>query len=208
MKKVEEWGKKGAAAIKRGCIEFLNRAGKKFDWDNDDLSELEVVSEQPKLVDPGVAEAPLPDAPKEELGASSATPEKPLYYTRAVAARRHAGLDVESAPRQSRGVGVRADNVIVIDDDGEETVDIPAPEAPPLSIKIEHEDIPQDSEIDAPVLRRSTRNRVQRQLFSPRTKGQYHKAVGFAESGGSSRSVNHQDEELILPTSTEELNTV
>ena len=47
VKKIEEWGKKGAAAIKRGCIEFLNRAGKKFDWDNDDLSDLEVVSEQP-----------------------------------------------------------------------------------------------------------------------------------------------------------------
>ena len=64
---------------------------------------------------------------------------------RAVAARRCAGLDVESVPRQSRGVEVRADDVIVIDDDGDEIqVDIPAPEAPPLLIKIEHEDIPQD----------------------------------------------------------------
>ena len=166
-----------------------------------------MTSEQPKLVDPGVAEIPLSAAPEEELGGSPVVPEKPSYHTRAVAARRRAGLDVESAPRQSRGVGVRADNVIAVDDDGEEeTVDIPAPEAPPLSIKIEHEDIPQDSETDAPALRRSTRNRVQRQLFSPRTKGQYHKAVGFAESGGSSRSVDHQDEESILPPSTEELN--
>ena len=31
-KKTEEWGKKGASAIKRGCIDFLNRNGKKFDW--------------------------------------------------------------------------------------------------------------------------------------------------------------------------------
>ena len=67
---VEEWGKKGAAAIKRGCIEFLNRTGEKFDWDNDDLSKLEVVSEQPKLVDPGVAAIPLSAAPEEELGGS------------------------------------------------------------------------------------------------------------------------------------------
>ena len=135
--------------------------------------------------------------------------EKPLYVTRAVAACRHAGLDVESAPRQSRGVEVRADDVIVINDEGDEVqVDIPAPEAPPLSIKIEHKDIPQDpEEPEAPLLRRSTRNRVQRQPFSPRTKVQYHKTVGFAESGGESRSVDHQDEKSILSTLTKELDT-
>ena len=57
---------------------------------------------------------------------------------------------------------MRADDVIVIDDDGDEVqVEVPAPEAPPLSIKIEHEDIPQDSEEPAePALRRSTRTRV------------------------------------------------
>ena len=99
VKKVEEWGRKGDAAIKRSCIEFWNRTGEKFDWDNDDLSELEVISEQPKLVDPGVAEIPLSAAPEEELGGSPAVPEKPSYVTRAVAARRRAGLDVKSAPR-------------------------------------------------------------------------------------------------------------
>ena len=103
--------------------------------------------------------------------------------TRAVAACRRAGLDVELEPHQSREVEVRADDVIVIDDDGDEVqVDVPAPEAPPLSIKVEHEDIPQDSEeLDGPVFRRGTRSRVQRQLFSPTTKGSYHKAVGFIE---------------------------
>ena len=151
----------------------MNRTGEKFDWDNDDLSELEVVGEQPKLVDPGVAEVPLSAASEEELGGSPVVPEKPSYYARAVAARQHAGLDVESAPRQSRGVEVRADEVIVIDDEGEEAqVDMPVPEAPPLSIKVEQEDIPQDpEESEASTLRRSTRNRVQRQPFSPRTKG-------------------------------------
>ena len=105
---------------------------------------------------------------------------------------------------------MRADEVIVIDDEGEEAqVDIPAPEAPSLSIKVEQEDLPQDSEEPGGhTLRRSTRSRVQRQLFSPRTKGQYHKAVGFVEPGGESRSVDHQDETLISPTSTEELDTV
>ena len=142
----------------------MNRNGENFEWENDDLSKLEVVSEQSKLVDPGVADIPLATEPEKELVGSREAIEKPSYVTRAVAARRRAGLDVESAPSQSRGVEVCADDVIVIDDDGDEVeVDIPAPEASPLSIKIEHEDIPQDlEESDAPTPRRSTRNRVQR----------------------------------------------
>ena len=95
--------RKGPKRLKRAALIFFNRNGEKFDWDNDDLSELEVVSEQPKLVDPGVAEIPLAAEPKEELGGSRETKEKPSYVTRAVAARRRAGLDVESVPRQSRG---------------------------------------------------------------------------------------------------------
>ena len=64
---------------------------------------------------------------------------------------------------------MRADNVIVIDDNGDGVqVEVPAQEAPPLLIKIEHEDIPQDpEEPDEPVLKRRTRNKVKRQLFSP-----------------------------------------
>ena len=31
VKKVEKWGEKGANAIKRGCINVLNRNGEKFD---------------------------------------------------------------------------------------------------------------------------------------------------------------------------------
>ena len=101
---------------------------------------------------------------------------------------------------------MRADDVIVIDDSGDKVqVDVQAPEARPLSIKIEHEDIPQDpEESDASSLRWSTRNRVQRQLFSPKTKGPYHKAVGFAEPGWESRSGDFKDETPVLTTSTEE----
>ena len=81
---------------------------------------------------------------------------------------------------------MRADDVIVIDDDGDEVqVEVPAPEAPPLSIKIEHEDIPQDSEEpDGPVLRRGTRT-GRRDSYSLlcTTKGPYHKVVGFIGSG-------------------------
>ena len=93
---------------------------------------------------------------------------------------------------------MRADNVIVIHDAGDEVqAELPAPEAPLLLIKVEHEDIPQDpEESDELALRRGTRNGVQRQLFSPTTKGPYHKAVGFAESGGDpgvvTPTVKHQ----------------
>ena len=85
----------------------------------------------------------LDSEPEEELGGSHDVKEKPSYVTRAVAARRRVRPDVELVLRQSRGVEVRADNVIVIDDDGDEVqVDVPAPETPPLSIKVEHGDIP------------------------------------------------------------------
>ena len=143
------------------------------------------MNEQPKLVDPGVAEILMDAGPKEELGGFQEVKEKPSYVMRAVAARRRAGLDVESEPRQSRGVEVCADNVVVIDgDDDEVQVKVPTQETPPLPIKIEHEDIPQDpEESDEPALRRGTLNRVQRQLFSPTTKGPCHKAVGFANQG-------------------------
>ena len=139
---------------------------------------------------------PLDDGPNEELGDLPEVKEKPSYVARAIAARQRAGLDVELEPRQSRGVKVRADDVMVIGDDVDEVqVEVPAPKAPPLSIKIEHKDIPQDSEKPAePIFRRSTRNRAQRQPFSPTTKGQHHKAVGFADSGESSRSDAPQDE--------------
>ena len=114
-----------------------------------------------------MADIPSAAEPEEELGGPEEVKEKPSYVTRAVAARRRAGLDVESE--------VRADNVIVIDDDGDEVqVEVLAPEAPPLLIKVEHEDIPQyPEESDRPALRRVTRNRVQSQLFSPTTKGPY-----------------------------------
>ena len=79
-----------------------------------------MVSEQPKLVDSGVADIPLDDGPGEELGGSPEVKEKPSYVTRAIAARRRAGLDVEPEPHQSRGMEVRTDDVIVIDNDGDE----------------------------------------------------------------------------------------
>ena len=61
LQKVESWGKRSVRAIKRNRIDFLNRKGEQFDWDNDDLSDLEVTDEQPKMIDPGVADVPEKD---------------------------------------------------------------------------------------------------------------------------------------------------
>ena len=65
--------------------------------------------------------------------------------TRAVLARQRTGLDHESEPGPARGVGVlRADDVIVIDDDGDTIQgDYLSAIAPPLTIKVEDKHIPQ-----------------------------------------------------------------
>ena len=36
----------------RRKLEFLNRNGEKFDWENDDLAEIEVKTREEKLVQP------------------------------------------------------------------------------------------------------------------------------------------------------------
>ena len=59
LKKAEEWGKKGKSAVLSGQIKFLNRHGLKFDWDNDDLKEIELSKTDEKLVQPDyIAEVP------------------------------------------------------------------------------------------------------------------------------------------------------
>ena len=202
VQKVEAWGKKGARAIKRGCIEFLNRKKEKFDWENDDLSDLEVVEEQPKVTDPGVADIPEEDEYDEDLGTDKNKKEKPSYVTRAVAARRAAGLDGESGPRAARGVRERADDVIEIDDD---SVQMDVPE-PPMTIKVEVEDIPEaadeESEPTSEALGWEQRKRVKRVPLSPRWKGQHHKAVGFVQAEEDSGSTATNSEDLILTAET------
>ena len=91
-------------AIKQGCIKFLNRKGEKFNWDNDNLSDLEVADKQSKLTDPGVA-----DINVEEMYEDEDKPKKPTYVTRVVAAR-NADLDREQEPQTARGVAERAND--------------------------------------------------------------------------------------------------
>ena len=51
--------KKGKKAILKGQIKFLNQKGEKFDWDNDDLTEIEMADIEPKLVHPNyISEIP------------------------------------------------------------------------------------------------------------------------------------------------------
>ena len=211
IRKVEAWGKKGACVIQRDSIEFRNRKGEKFDWENDDLPiYLEVANEQPKMTDPGVADIYVDDDDEEELGGEDAPKEKPSCVTRAVSARRRAGLDREPEPCKARGVEVRtADEVIVIDND-EDTVqvEVPVEQVPPLSIKLELGDIPKDIEEETEGPHRSTRTRTQRKLLSPKKTGKSHDAVGFAETEGDFGEQDHQTEDSILARLTEELNTL
>ena len=104
-----------------------------------------MVSEQPKLVDPGVADMSEDDEYDAELVTDQEEKENPSYVTRAVAARRAAGLDGESIPRTFRGVEARRDDVIEIDDD--ESIELELPE-PPMTIKVEHPDIPDTEEVE------------------------------------------------------------
>ena len=164
-----------------------------------------MVSEQPKLVDPGVADVSEDDDYDTELITDEKEKEKPSCVTRAMAARRAAGLDGESIPHAARGVEERRDDVIEIDDD--ESVDLKLPE-PPMTIKIEHPDIPDTAKVATEELGRGKRVRTQRVPFSPTVKGQYHKAVGFLQATADSGDGVHKSEDLILTSGTEEFNSL
>ena len=52
VKQANYWGLKSKSAIVKGEIKIFNRHGKKFDLDNDELSELDVFVEEPKKILP------------------------------------------------------------------------------------------------------------------------------------------------------------
>ena len=59
LRKANTRGKKDKKTILKGQIKFLNRKGKKFDWDNDNLTEIKTADREPKLVQPNfIAEIP------------------------------------------------------------------------------------------------------------------------------------------------------
>ena len=52
VKQANYWGLKSKSAIVKGEINFFSRHGKKFDLENDELSELDVFVEEPKKILP------------------------------------------------------------------------------------------------------------------------------------------------------------
>ena len=99
-----------------------------------------MTDEQPKMIDPGVADVPEEDEYDKDPDQDQKVNEKPSYVTRAVAARERAGLNRE-LPRSARGVVESAGDVIEIDDDDDWVqADVPMIE-PTMTIKTEMEDI-------------------------------------------------------------------
>ena len=59
LRKSNELGGKGKKAVLKGRIKFLNQEGERFDWDNDDLTEIKMADKEPKLVQPNfISEIP------------------------------------------------------------------------------------------------------------------------------------------------------
>ena len=126
LKVANSWGTRGKHAIQRGHLKFLNRNGEKFDWENDDLANLETDRTEEKLVHPDfVAEIPgiETEADYENIvGPQSASQgSKPTVAQRVAAARQSAGRD-RSVTVTPRGVNsdddeVSATSVIDLTDD-------------------------------------------------------------------------------------------
>ena len=51
-----EWGRKSKKLVMKDSIQFLNRKGKRFNWDNDELSDLEVIKDPLKTIHPDITE--------------------------------------------------------------------------------------------------------------------------------------------------------
>ena len=51
---MENWDKHSKQAILRGRLDFLNRKGETFDWDNNKLADLQELTEQLKLIHPDI----------------------------------------------------------------------------------------------------------------------------------------------------------
>ena len=59
LKVASAWGRKRKKLAMKDSVQFLNRKGEKFDWDDDELSDLEVKTEPSKMIHPDIS-AELP----------------------------------------------------------------------------------------------------------------------------------------------------
>ena len=140
----------------RNKLKFLNRNGEKFDWENDDLAEIEVKPREEKLVQPGFI-AEIPGIPLESDYLEIQPPQTSIQVPkvaaaqRTTAARNNAGHDMQMTTQiKPRGVdaGDKEASVIDItgsDDDSEVEDEDDQPPARGVDIKIKIE--PQDSRV-------------------------------------------------------------
>ena len=95
VEKASAWGRQVKEIIAKNAIQFRNRHGGKFDWDNDDLSELEFTTKLTKMIHPDMVE----NLAGIELESNFLKPavlvlgEKPNIMTQLGAARLNASLD-------------------------------------------------------------------------------------------------------------------
>ena len=95
LKVANTWDRKSKKLILKNTIQFLNRKGKKFNWDNNKLSDLEVKEDQLKMIHPNI---PV-ELPGIELGINWTAllrlivRNKSAAAEQASAARIYAGLD-------------------------------------------------------------------------------------------------------------------
>ena len=106
-KKDSAWGRQSKEITAKNAIQFRNLHGGKFDWDNDDLSKLEVTTELPNMIHPDmVANIPGIELESDFPRPAIPTPDKQHdIMTQLAAARLNDGLEEEpEANIDPRGV--------------------------------------------------------------------------------------------------------
>ena len=136
------------------------------------------------MTDPGVV-----DIPVEEVYDNEDRPKKPTYVTRAVVARKNAGLNREQEPHLAGGVAERTHEKEDEVEDDHINYDFE-----PVTAQNDHKETPKAVE-EEEALGRGKRKRTQRVPFSPTMKGQYHKAVGFMETSEEIGKLPHKTED-------------
>ena len=126
LKVDNQWGGKGKAAIMQGRIKFLNINGEKFDWDNDDLGDIEVVVKELKLIQPDfISEIPRIEVDSDYDKTIVPKPDeerdvKPSISERVAAARRNYGLETNvDVQVKTRGVNDEIEETPVDEIDNE-----------------------------------------------------------------------------------------
>ena len=99
------WGQKSKHIARKESITFLNRHHEPFNWENDDMSDLVVTNDQPKMIHPTIAaELPGIEVERETLSRVQIFNRIDVTYRLSVAGV-NAGLDAEvETNTETRGV--------------------------------------------------------------------------------------------------------